>query len=87
MLIRDLSIGSSSWTMHGEMVCPSSSPHSPSESCLSSGSMRSWKEVETRTHIFAAVYAMEGLKRDANALNKEIGNLRKVGAAGHFSMP
>ena len=34
MLIKDLSIGSSSWTMRGEMVCPSSSPHSSSESCL-----------------------------------------------------
>ena len=26
----------------------------------------------------AAVYKMEGLKRDANTLNKEIGTLRKV---------
>ena len=36
---------------------------------------------------FAAVYAMEGLKREANALNKEIGNLRKVGAAGQLPLP
>ena len=36
---------------------------------------------------FAAVYAMEGLKREANALNKEIGNLRKVGAAGRSPLP
>ena len=28
--------------------------------------------------LLAAVYKMEGLKRDANALNKEIGTLRKV---------